>query len=132
MKIISEKSKITRRKYMQAYYHRPYVTAKMKARSAASRRHTRYKEIHRWQVLKFKYGISREQYESMLVDQKGLCKLCHLPANESRPLSVDHCHVTKRIRGLIHHTCNSGLGMFNDSIIKLTQAIDYLRKEGEF
>ena len=39
---------------------------------------------------------------------------------------MDHCHKTKKIRGLLCHTCNSGLGMFKDNIEYLKNAIKYL------
>jgi hypothetical protein len=41
---------------------------------------------------------------------------------------MDHDHSTGEYRGYICHTCNRGLGMFQDSIDILNNAIRYLKK----
>lgn len=88
----------------------------------------------RWQIIEEKYGLTKAQYENLLEKQGGLCGLCHSAFNdEHRNLAVvDHCHSTGKIRGIIHWNCNIGLGAFQDDIVKLTQAIDYLRISGGF
>lgn len=50
------------------------------------------------------------------------CAICGSGAN----LVVDHCHVAKKIRGVLCGACNSGLGMFRDSPEFLTAAIAYV------
>jgi hypothetical protein len=72
--------------------------------------------------LQEKYKLSVNEYERMLHDQKGMCLICL----ENKPLVVDHDHKTGQVRGLLCQTCNSGLGMFKDSIDYLKGAIDYL------
>lgn len=75
--------------------------------------------------LKFKYGISREDYFRMLDDQEGVCAICE-GNNEGRYLHVDHDHNTNEIRGLLCRHCNHGLGNFKDNPRFLTKACDYL------
>ena len=55
--------------------------------------------------LKYKYGITTEDYEIMLEEQEGKCKLCYNPPSKKR-LHVDHDHETGRVRGLLCAVCN--------------------------
>jgi hypothetical protein len=83
--------------------------------------------------LKKAYGISIDDYRSMLAEQGGVCAICKQPETRvvrrvvSR-LHVDHCHTTHKVRGLLCHRCNTALGQFCDDETVLQSAIDYLRK----
>lgn len=70
------------------------------------------------------YGISEEEYNILFNSQNGKCKICHCVSN--RKLSVDHSHSTGKIRGLLCHNCNVGLGHFKDDPILLQTALEYL------
>lgn len=75
-----------------------------------------------------KYGITTIEYELMLERQKGVCKICgEPPSGYKKRLGVDHCHKTHKIRGLLCHDCNLGLGYFKDNPELLERAIKYLR-----
>lgn len=76
--------------------------------------------------LKYKYGLLKNEYFNMLEKQNGKCAIC-LEISNVR-LSVDHCHKTLKVRGLLCHKCNRGLGSFNDDISKMKNAIRYLNK----
>jgi hypothetical protein len=81
----------------------------------------------RFCILKRKYGISVEEYNLLLEAQNFKCKICGISEKEyGKSFSVDHDHLTDRIRGLLCVRCNSGLGMFCDSIDLLGKAINYL------
>lgn len=75
--------------------------------------------------LKFSYGLSKEEYFKILNNQNGVCAICNNKPNER--LSVDHCHKTKKIRGLLCRKCNAGVGFFKDDINHLQKAIEYLK-----
>jgi len=47
-----------------------------------------------------KYGITIKQYNLMLKQQGGVCKLCKRPPKSVR-LAVDHDHKSGRVRGLL-------------------------------
>lgn len=84
-------------------------------------------------VLKSKYGLSKEEYDEKLKEQSGKCEICGTtdPGYHGR-LCVDHNHVTKEVRGLICHNCNSALGNFKDNVSVLLSAISYLNKYGSY
>jgi len=44
------------------------------------------------------------------------------------PLSVDHCHATGRIRGLLCAKCNQAIGLMKDNPIFLRRAADYVER----
>ena len=67
---------------------------------------------------KSQYGISKEEYDKM----PNFCVICGSTEN----LCIDHSHRTGRIRGKLCHSCNKGLGFFNDNPILLERAADYL------
>ena len=72
---------------------------------------------------KYAYGITNEQYLAMVQEQDNKCKIC---ANEMLPPNVDHCHETKRVRGLLCKLCNVALGQFKDDPARLKSALTYL------
>lgn len=67
---------------------------------------------------KSSYGISREEYDSL----KRVCQICGATEN----LVIDHSHQSGRIRGMLCHNCNKGLGFFKDNPILLNRASDYV------
>lgn len=81
-----------------------------------------------------KYGVTREQYDAMVVEQGGLCDICGTdnPGKSSRSKraarwSIDHNHATGEVRGLLCRGCNAALGLFNDDSDLLDAAAEYLR-----
>lgn len=103
------------------YYDRP----------TASRKHVYCKECVKARRWEQQYGITRVIYEELLEQQNGVCAICKQP--ETRllygkvcELSVDHCHETNVIRGLLCNMCNPGIGYFRNSPELLQAAIDYL------
>ena len=74
-----------------------------------------------------KYNLSQEAYDVLFESQKGLCKICGKLGNNGRRLAIDHCHSTKRVRGLLCTNCNIGLGNFQDNKEFLLKAVEYLK-----
>jgi hypothetical protein len=78
------------------------------------------------------YGITLDDYNSMLEEQNGCCKVCgkHY-LDQKNALSVDHVHGMegdpKGVRGLLCTNCNSGIGKLGDNIEGLESALQYLK-----
>lgn len=55
------------------------------------------------------------------------CCICDKTIEDNgQLLSVDHCHKTNKIRGLLCSSCNFMIGLSKDSPIILRKAADYL------
>lgn len=72
------------------------------------------------------YGITPEEYQEMLERQGGVCAVCGGLSNRKR-LFIDHDHKTGRVRGLLCHKCNSGLGLLRDSLEIVYKLASYLK-----
>lgn len=81
------------------------------------------------------FGISSKEYDDLLKEQNNVCAICgkpesivHRKTKEVMRLSVDHCHSTGKIRGLLCAKCNMVIGSFNDDIELFRKSIKYLEK----
>ncbi len=84
--------------------------------------------------LKKWYGIGLDEYSILLEQQNNVCAICGQNRNYKHKggtewsLSVDHNHDTGKIRGLLCSKCNTGLGMFDDNIELLINAVIYMKE----
>lgn len=86
--------------------------------------------------LRRQYGLSAGRFEDLLKAQGGVCAICKGPQINRRcrdqvkalpdRLTVDHCHKTGQVRGLLCALCNAALGGFRDSPELLLAAVQYL------
>lgn len=81
--------------------------------------------------LRRNYSIGVEDYNVMHKNQGGKCRLCGgegfvMAEHHTMKLVVDHCHNTGRVRGLLCHNCNRGLGLFQDNPSVLRYAALYV------
>ena len=78
--------------------------------------------------LKFKYGITLEQRNSILTAQGECCAVCNrTDPGSTKDWNVDHDHNTGKIRGILCHDCNLLLGHAKDDVSILQRAINYLK-----
>lgn len=100
------------------------------ARKRRKERLPDWKKQRQW--LRWRYGLSLADFETMLASQNGCCVICGVAFGsifKDKP-RVDHCHSTGRIRDLLCTGCNTGLGSFRDRPSLLRAAADYLEKHG--
>ncbi len=108
---------------------------KIATMDSRKRRYEKSRQQQRVAKRKCSYGLSDEQFNELLLSQKGLCQSCGVTltdaftANHARnKLVIDHCHVTLKVRGLICTMCNKGIGLLGDNADGLYKAYNYLKK----
>ncbi len=96
------------------------------------------KEAVKHNDLKTAFGIGLVEYNKMLLEQQDKCAICKNPEtafikslNKTKSFSVDHCHKTGRIRGLLCGKCNTALGLFKEDVSIMKLAINYLIQNGD-
>lgn len=73
-----------------------------------------------------------KKLQAMYEEQEYRCKICKIHQDDNKKtLCIDHCHTTKKVRGLLCDRCNHGIGHFKDNIDLMLEAIDYLKKSRE-
>jgi hypothetical protein len=96
-------------------------------------------DIRKNNDLKSKFGISLNEYTSILNSQNGACWICgSLP--KTRRLAVDHRHtpgerknknyreiIRSNVRGLLCNWCNAGLQKFRDNPEFFRRAAEYIK-----
>jgi hypothetical protein len=77
-----------------------------------------------------KYNISQDEWDNLFVRQNGKCAICYTasPGGKHGTFHIDHDHTTGAVRGLLCSTCNTGIGMLQDSIDVLNSAVSYLKR----
>lgn len=75
------------------------------------------------------YGITRDELDAMLEAQGHRCAICGGERNgPGTRLHVDHCHKSKRIRGLLCAKCNTAVGLLDDDPDRAAALAAYLRR----
>jgi hypothetical protein len=93
----------------------------------------KYKSQQRVWYLKNKFNLTLDDYNKILLKQKGVCAICGLKerrkiGNTINNLSVDHNHKTGKIRELLCDRCNLVLNRCNEDIGLLKKLIGYIIK----
>jgi hypothetical protein len=79
------------------------------------------------------YGLTITEYDALLSAQSGKCAICGMPETKKYGrtggdyrLAVDHDHDTGKVRALLCHACNAGIGQFSHDPELMAVAIRYL------
>lgn len=131
-----ERLRATQRKWAAANsekkkdYYRTWMAKHAEREKARGRaRYRRDKAGYRDRYLRRTYKISQTEYQEMLDAQSGGCAICGAPEPHGNgSFHVDHCHHSKKIRGLLCNGCNRGIGYLGDSVERLQLAIRYLAR----
>ena len=117
-------------KKMRLYYLDPQKHINFSKKTAQ-----KYKE--KFQKRKNEYHIKTmidlDKYYEIIIKQDNKCAICKKSETAKhkngkiKRLSIDHHHLTGKFRGLLCGKCNTGLGLFKESIEILQLAIEYLK-----
>ncbi len=90
------------------------------ARGPAEKR--RERDLH----LSRHYGLTQDDFEFLVVVQRGRCAICG--KEDGSRLHVDHDHSSGRVRGLLCGSCNRAMGLFHEDAARFEAAGAYLRR----
>lgn len=76
------------------------------------------------QIRQYRYGITQEEYDSLLSYQDNQCAICKKKFIKTP--HIDHCHKSKVVRGLLCSNCNTALGLLGDDLEIIQAAAHYL------
>lgn len=79
--------------------------------------------------LRTRYGVTLEEYAWLAYNQQFCCAICSrkLDFSTKRGAVLDHCHTTNKVRGLLHSSCNTAIGLFDEDPVTIDKAATYLR-----
>jgi hypothetical protein len=73
------------------------------------------------------YGITLDDYNILLHEQNECCKICGIHQSKlKKSLSVDHCHVTGKVCGLLCSYCNRAIGYLQEDYNVAMKAAEYV------
>lgn len=83
-------------------------------------------EKKRWERVKKLYGLSELDVAQMLIRQNCQCVICSVEIKTG--YHIDHCHSTKKVRGLLCQKCNQAIGLLQESETLFLKASQYIEK----
>lgn len=131
-----------RRRYHQNYYRerREAMIADQKARDAKrleevktyrrayyQRNKEALKAAQQARARKALYGLEENDFADLLEHQGMGCAICGASPRVRR-MVVDHDHKTGKVRGILCHQCNLGIGLLGDCPLTLVDAAEYLAR----
>lgn len=127
--------KETIQKYARKYYQKNRTEirkrnaehyAKNRKRILAQQK--KYQPTRYARSLKSRYRMTLEEYEARLLFQNHECAACRTDLRElkKRHIHVDHCHRSKKVRGILCGPCNIALGVVKEDPNRLRCLADYI------
>jgi hypothetical protein len=109
-KEIAEKPRLTNAQRAKIWRLKNLERFKATQKACYLRRREYYCEKER-RRFRFKlYGVTEEQFQTLLKKQNGVCAICGRKQRNGYSLCIDHNHKTGAVRGLLCLSCNTMLG----------------------
>jgi hypothetical protein len=76
------------------------------------------------------YGLTQREWDVLVKRQGDRCAICRTdkPGGRGERWHIDHDHLTGRVRGLLCHRCNMGVGFFLDDPQIIKAAARYVTR----
>jgi len=107
------------------FHKRTYKSGKVglqpKCKKCASIERRKYTVKH--ETIRWKLGLTKEDVERLTASGECANTACR---SKDRRLCIDHCHDTKKPRGLLCHNCNTALGLLGDNVQVILGLSQYL------
>ncbi len=84
----------------------------------------RSKHLSFLRAIKGTYGLSEQEYLTLVEQQNGKCVICQ----KAKKLTIDHDHSTGIVRGLLCYRCNSWIAYLEEDRDIADKAKLYLRR----
>jgi uncharacterized membrane protein len=120
------KNKEKKRNYARKYYELHREEKIRYAKEFRIKNPTAWRISHRKRI----YGVTNEDVNKMVLEQENKCAICSVyfhPKEKNRKMSIDHCHIKNKVRGLLCNKCNISLGHLEKEGF-LINALKYLKK----
>ena len=102
-----------------------YLKNKERIKKERKEFYHKFPELVRKRRMMTTYKITAEKYEELNAIKK--CQCCGRNEKEFvKGLSIDHCHKSGEVRGVLCPNCNTAIGLFNDDPGVMKKAIGYL------
>lgn len=82
-----------------------------------------------FKVYAMKFKTDEETVKEII--SREVCDICGCSPKVYKRHSIDHCHKSGKVRGLLCDFCNTAIGKFNDDPILMRKAIEYLEKHND-
>jgi len=107
----------------------PGFVRKMRQYSRQYREREDFRRNARISYVRYRHKLSEDQYLALLRKQKNRCAICRKRFIDTPKYRccVDHCHKTKRVRGLLCHRCNVAIGLLDEDPVRIGRIVGYLR-----
>jgi hypothetical protein len=113
---------------LRRYYKENADILKAKKKIRYEENPKRFQNGVRASRLKSEYGLTIEKYDMMVIQQAGRCAICAGPPVHGKRLTIDHCHISGIVRGLLCSNCNVALGLLQEKELIVERALKYLRR----
>ena len=111
----------------EQFHKRTYKSGKVglqsKCKSCANKGRSKYHKPHT--SIRLKLKLSQDEIDKITAPGECANPACR---SKDRRLCIDHCHDTKKPRGLLCHKCNTALGLLDDDSQKILNLNRYLAR----